>query len=103
MPPEAVQQVLRGLGEGVYETIPVTGEIETLADRYIERGALGENMRNDAEHIAAATIAKVDVLVSWSFRHIVNVRRINLFNEVNRQMGVDEVDIRTPEAFEHER
>ncbi len=101
--PQRVRDVLRTLGEDAYETIPVTEEIAALADRYIESGALGEKMRNDAEHIAAATLAQVDVLVSWNFRHIVNTRRISLFNEVNRRMGVGEIDIRSPEAIKDDQ
>jgi hypothetical protein len=27
-------------------------------------------------HIALATLAKVDVLLSWNFKHIVNLKRI---------------------------
>ncbi len=101
--PQRVQDVLRQLGEDAYETIPVTEEIAALADRYIESGALGEKMRSDAVHIAAATIAQVDVMASWNFQHIVNARRISLFNEVNRQMGVGEIDIRPPEELENDR
>ena len=99
--PQAVRDVLRDLGDDAYETIPVTTEIEALADSYIESGALGERMRNDAMHIAAATLAKVDVLASWNFRHIVNARRISLFNEVNRELGVGKIEIRSPEALAH--
>ena len=51
-----------------------TDEIRNLADRYIESGALPKDgcapMRL---HIAAATVAGVDVLASWNFRHMVNL------------------------------
>ena len=50
----------------------------------------------DALHIAVATVAGVDVLVSWNFKHIVNFRRIRAYNEVNRGMGYGILDIRTP-------
>lgn len=33
-------------------------------------------MLADAEHTAMASVARVDVLVSWNFRHIVNLQRI---------------------------
>ena len=38
---------------------------------------------NDMLHIALATIAEVDVLVSWNFKHIVRLDEIRLFNAVN--------------------
>ncbi len=49
--------------------------------------------------IAAATVASVDVLASWNFRHMVNFRRIRQYNEVNRRMGYPPLDIRTPEEL----
>ena len=50
----------------------------------------------DALHIAVATLAGVDVLVSWNFKHIVNVSRIQAFNDVNRDMGNRTLEVRTP-------
>ena len=40
------------------ERIEVTREVEILASKYIEKGALGEMMRADALHIAAATVER---------------------------------------------
>ena len=74
--------------------------MEILANAYIESGALGEGMRADALHIAAATVADVDVLASWNFRHMVNLRRIRQYNEVNRRLGYPPVEIRTPKELE---
>ncbi len=79
-----------------------TDEIRNLADRYIESGALPKGMRSDALHIAAATVAGVDVLASWNFRHMVNLWRIRQYSEVNRRMGYPPVEIRTPKELEHE-
>jgi len=57
----------------------------------------------DALHIATATVAGVDLLVSWNFKHIVNARRIRAFNGVNVRAGYSQIDIRTPrEAIEYE-
>ena len=90
------------LGELPEAVEATTDEVANLADRYIESAALSEKMRSDAEHIAAATVAGVDVLASWNFRHIVNVRRIRWYNEVNRQMGYPPMNIRSPKELEHE-
>ena len=38
-------------------------------------------------HIALASIADVDVLVSWNFRHIVRLDRIRPFGAVNLESG----------------
>ena len=39
------------------------------------RGVIGRGKLVDAEHIAIATINRVDVLVSWNFRHIEKVKK----------------------------
>ena len=68
--------MLGTLGD-IPETAQATSdEIRSLADRYIESGALTERLSNDAEHVAAATVAGVSVLASWNSRHMVNMRRI---------------------------
>jgi hypothetical protein len=54
-----------------------------LAGTYIDRGILSSNYRDDARHIAMATVADVDILVSWNFRHIVHFDKIRQFNAVN--------------------
>jgi predicted nucleic acid-binding protein len=78
------------------EIIEESDESRDLANHYIAAGALGEASRSDAEHIALATIAKVDVLVSWNFRHIVNLPKIRRYNSVNQALGYQQIEIRTP-------
>ena len=84
------------------ETLAVSREARELADAYITAGAIGGANRADALHIAIATLAGADVLVSWNSRHMVNWRRIKAYNEVNRQNGYPAIDIRTPEEVVHD-
>ena len=53
-------------------------------------------MIEDARHISLATVAKVDVVVSWNFKHIVNLDRIHAFNSVNLRLGYPMLEIRSP-------
>ena len=94
--PRRVREVLLGVPAAYIETLEVTPEADALAAKYIERGALTQRMLPDVLHIANAAIAQVDVLVSWNFKHVVNVQRIRTFNEVNREMGYGPLDIRSP-------
>ena len=84
------------------ELLSSSKKAEELADAYITGGAIGGANLTDALHIAIATLADADVLVSWNFRHMVNWRRINAYNEINRQMGYPAIDIRTPEEVVHD-
>ena len=100
--PQAVRDVLTSIDPDHLERIEVTGEVENLANRYIEAGALTETSLQDAEHIAAATVAGVSVLSSWNFRHMVNFWRIQRYSEVNLQWGYVPLDIRSPRELENE-
>jgi hypothetical protein len=53
--------------------------------------------------VALASIGRSDVLVSWNFKHIVNLGRIRLFNAVNLEQGYGLVEIRTPKEVLYEQ
>ncbi len=42
---------------------------------------------DDARHVAVCTAAQIEYLVSWNFRHLVNVEREKGFNAVNLLQG----------------
>jgi hypothetical protein len=70
---------------------------------YIEENVVGKTSRADCQHIAMATIYRADVLVSWNFKHIVNLERIRGYNSVNLRAGYQMTEIRTPkETFIYE-
>ncbi len=94
--PPSVQSHLQAIAESRIEVLALDAEAELLAAEYIDDGAVGKNERADALNIALATIARVDVLVSWNFKHIVNLRRIHAFNAVNLKQGYPVLEIRNP-------
>jgi len=94
--PVTVREHLHRIPESLIEVLPLDAESEALAAEYILDGAAGKNQRADALHIAIATVARVDVLVSWNFKHIVNLRRIHAFNAVNLKQGYPVLEIRNP-------
>ena len=75
---------------------PITAEALELSAAYQTRGVLSARFRNDMLHIALATIAEVDVLVSWNFRHVVRLDKIRLFNAVNLELGYKPLMIYSP-------
>jgi hypothetical protein len=94
--PRAVLRAFEGVPEAHIELLPISAEAEELAEAYIQEGAIGAGMRADALHIALATVARADILVSWNFRHIVNLKRIHAFNAVNLKRGYPLLEIRSP-------
>ena len=67
--PEDVQEKYAELLDLDPEMIESSDQAHRLAQKYQCRRILTEIFYNDGLHIALATIAEVDVLVSWDFRH----------------------------------
>ena len=94
--PVEVRRRLASVPEANIETLQLDAEARGLAEAYVSAGVLTANMRADAQHIAIATIGRTDVLVSWNFKHIVNLQRIHGYNSVNLRRGYPMIEIRTP-------
>jgi hypothetical protein len=97
--PEHVREYLDRYFEDQIERVELTKEATELADKYIAEGVVGKTSRADCQHIAIATLNKVDVLVSWNFKHIVNLKRIRGYNSVNLRLGYAMLEIRTPKEI----
>jgi hypothetical protein len=93
----APEQVKNNLQTINYEEHAVSNEMRNLAKAYMAERIVSDNYYDDALHIAIATVLGVDALVSWNFRHIVNLNKIRLFNAVNLKEGYNILEIRTPE------
>ena len=94
--PEWVRTLLDNYSDDNFEKVPLTDEARELADKYISENVVGKTSLDDCRHIALATIHKVDVLVSWNFKHIVNLERIKGYNGVNLKMNYSILEIRNP-------
>jgi len=91
-----VQQKLKTIPEKNKEYLLYDENAENLAEQYINEKAVTRKYYEDALHIAIATINNVDVLVSWNFKHIVNLDRIRKYNSVNLKHGYQTLEIRNP-------
>ena len=94
--PEKVRQVLAELPRDCIETVEPSEEIESLRDAYLEAGVVGESSALDAEHIASASVAEADLIVSWNFRHIVHFEKIRGYHAVNMLKGYSSIPIHSP-------
>lgn len=102
MAPESVRLILDTVPSKAFEFTGLTEEAEMLAGRYVDEGVVGARHVVDAQHIALATVRRVDALVSWNFQQIVNLNRIRGFNTVNSNMGYPPLEIRSPREVVHE-
>ena len=86
--PKNVKDLLHNYSADKFERIELTEVAIKLANTYIEEKVVGKTSLEDCRHIAMATISKVDVLVSWNFKHIVNLERIKGYNSVNLRLSI---------------
>ena len=97
--PPVVRNLYRSLSSTIIENVNLTKEVLELRDQYIKVKIVGLKAITDATHIAAATVFKADVLVSWNFKHIVNYDKIRKYNAVNLMNGYQPLEIRTPKEM----
>ena len=97
--PSRVRSFLENLENEFKEKIFVTSESLLLAETYVDEKVVGETSLDDCLHIAMATINKVDILVSWNFKHIVNVYRIRGYNSINLRLGYSQLNIHSPKEI----
>jgi predicted nucleic acid-binding protein len=91
-----IREFYNSLPKEHIEFIEITKDAVLLADNYIKEKVVGRTSKNDCLHIGMATVAKVDLLVSWNFKHIVNIYRIRGYNAVNIKLGFPVLEIRSP-------
>lgn len=94
--PQRVRELLHAYSSEYFERISLSEESMMLADSYIAEKVVGKASLADCRHIALATVAKVDVLASWNFKHIVNLDKIKGYNSINLRLGFAMIEIRSP-------
>ncbi len=101
--PLPVKRLVSQIPEEKLDFLPLTDEAVQLAERYIAAGVVGKTSRADCIHIALATINHTDVLISWNFKHIVNLPGIRGYHAINLTMNYPVLENRSSgEIVEHE-
>ncbi|MBP9152278.1 MAG: PIN domain protein [Flavobacteriales bacterium] len=97
--PKYIVEFFEAIPDELIERVELTDEVRNLAETYINENVVGKTSLADCQHIALATINKADVLVSWNFKHIVNLERIRGYNSINFREGYQMTEIRTPKEI----
>jgi predicted nucleic acid-binding protein len=93
------QTFVKGLSSELTQFLDLNEEATELAKNYILEKVVGQTSFADCLHIALATIHRADFLVSWNFKHIVNMQRIRGYNAINIKNGYKQLEIRSPREF----
>lgn len=78
------------------EFVPIDERMVALQQAYLDAGIVTPKWADDALHVAAASVAGADLIVSWNFRHIVHFDKVRRYNAVNRLYGWPEIAIHSP-------
>lgn len=101
--PQKVGDLHKSIPIELVEFVTLDDDAKFLASKYIEEEAISKKHLVDAQHIAIASANRADVLVSWNFRHIVNLKRIRLYNATNLKYGYPLIEIRSPREMIDDR
>ena len=74
--PDNVKEFIKQMPADRIEYLEISKDAYDLALQYIAEKVVGQTSYDDCVHIALATINRADVLISWNFKHIVNLKRI---------------------------
>lgn len=94
--PEKVRNLVRKIENDDTEFVEETDDAVELAIEYITENVVGKTSYPDCLHIALATLNQADLLISWNFKHIVNIERIRGYNSINIKNGYKHLEIRSP-------
>lgn len=97
--PDFVKNLKMRIPDDCYRFLNLDEESRELAETYLKEKILSMASLDDAYHIAIATVNRLDVLISWNFKHIVNYDKIKLFNSINLRLGYPVIEIRSPKEF----
>ncbi len=96
--PEKIHKKLQAkISDSGFRILEENAESISLAEAYVADGAIPERYRDDARHIALGVIYDLDYIVSWNYKHMVNIAVRRLINSTNIRMGYNPIEIISPE------
>lgn len=96
--PEKVRQLFDTITKKA-EIADVTEEVTSLQTAYLHSKIVHIKSSQDALHVAIATVAGCNMIISWNFKHIVNYKTIPLYNAVNIAQGYSQIQIYSPKEI----
>lgn len=82
-----------------YNIISINEETIALAEKFIDFGILKQKSFDDCQHIAAAILSGCDIITSWNFKHIVNVKTVRGVRTITTLEGYKDLLIYPPSVL----
>lgn len=82
-----------------YIKLEITAEVLELAQKIIDIGILKPKSFDDCQHIATAVVHGCDCIISWNFKHIVNIKTIRGVRAIANLEGYKGIEIINPSVL----
>lgn len=82
-----------------YHILDVTNEAQRIADIIVNMKILSEKSIDDCTHIGVALSNQLDYIISWNFKHMVNVKTVNGVRAISILNGYKSIDLVSPTYF----
>lgn len=86
-----------------YNRVEITQETEEIANEIINEKILNKKSFDDCLHIASAILSDCNIIVSWNFKHMVNVDTINGVRKITFAKRYNNIDIYAPYVLLNEK
>lgn len=96
---EKLNILLDYLNQIEYHEVETDSNTIELAEKFIDFGILKKKSFDDCQHIAAAILAGCDIIISWNFKHIVNVKTVKGVKVVTTLEGYKDLLIYPPSVL----
>jgi len=78
------------------EMLPAPSKINQIAQTYIDKSIMPQDLFGDAHHLALASFYNADVLLTWNCKHLANLNKIYLIRQINQELGLPTPELATP-------
>lgn len=82
-----------------YTKLEITNEVLKVANQIIDMGILTPKSFDDCQHIATAVVHGCDCIISWNFKHIVNIKTIRGVRSITNLQGYKPIEIWSPSVL----
>lgn len=79
-----------------FTVLAINDKAKKLSQEYINEKIIPARYIDDALHLAIATVNKLDILVSWNCKHLINLRTKREANKINLAKGYKEIELVDP-------
>ena len=92
-------QLLDYLEQINYTLVQINNNVAEIAEQIIEMGILTKKSYDDCQHSGSAIISECDCIISWNFKHIVNIKTIRGIRAITNLKGHKPIEILNPSVL----